>query len=243
MSRKTILNLAAAVTIGAASLASGSTYARGFGGGFGGGHFGGGHFGGGHFGGGNHFAGGSHFSGRGGRLIPILNPGHHPGWPGHPGHPHFPGGGWVWNHHHHWHWAFRGGSWVYIDDMIVGGAVDVSTPAPDLCTCLTKTYTQNGLVVFADICTKEAASASVSDSAADAMQAPTSGATQGPSSSTTPGPTSSATQGPTASATQGPTVGISKVPTSPNYAGRTYADYLAANPQAAQAVPQDQPKN
>ena len=27
------------------------------------------------------------------------------------------------------------------------------------CTCLTKTYTPDGLVMFADVCTKEAASA------------------------------------------------------------------------------------
>ena len=33
--------------------------------------------------------------------------------------------------------------------------------APGPCTCLTKTYTQDGLVVFADVCTKEAASAPV----------------------------------------------------------------------------------
>ena len=80
--------------------------------------------------------------------------------------------------------------------------------APGPCTCLTKTYTPSGLVVFADICTKESASASV-DGSADATQVPT-----------TPVAASA--------------VPMSVVPTAPNYAGRTYEDYLAANPQSAQ---------
>ena len=37
----------------------------------------------------------------------------------------------------------------------------VAAPVAGPCTCLTKTYTQEGLVVFADVCTKEAASARV----------------------------------------------------------------------------------
>ena len=36
-----------------------------------------------------------------------------------------------------------------------------AAPTPGPCTCLTKTYTQDGLVVFADLCTKESASAPV----------------------------------------------------------------------------------
>ena len=79
---------------------------------------------------------------------------------------------------------------------------------PGPCTCLTKTYTPSGLVVFADVCTKELASASV-DGSADATQVPTT---------------------PVAAMA----VPMSVVPTTPNYAGRTYEDYLAANPQAAQ---------
>jgi len=142
--------------------------------------------------------GGSHFSGAGAshfsrvshfpRLRDPRDPGHHIGL-----------------HEHHRHWAFRDGVWVEVDDAVA--AVPPATPAP--CTCLTKTYTPTGLVVFADICTKEAASAAV-DSTADAGQAPT----------TTP----VAAQSPTAS-------------TTPNYAGRTYQDYLAANPQAATQAP------
>jgi len=63
-----------------------------------------------------------------------------------------------------------------------------------LCTCLTKDYTQEGTVVFTDLCTKEMASAPVDGGPAKAseVQAPT------------------------------------------NFAGKTYQDYLAANPQAAQ---------
>jgi hypothetical protein len=112
-------------------------------------------------------------------------------------------------HEHHRHWAFRHGIWVEVED-VVADAVDVApaiTPGP--CTCLTKNYTPTGLVVFADICTKESASAPV-DSTADATQVPT-----------TPPPTAQAPAAATPS----------------NFAGRTYQDYLAANPQAAVQAP------
>jgi hypothetical protein len=36
---------------------------------------------------------------------------------------------------------------------------------------------------------------------------------------------------------------MSVVPTAPNYAGKTYDDYLAANPQAANPAPQGAQKN
>jgi hypothetical protein len=146
-------------------------------------------FGGG-FGGGRSFGGGGHFASAhvtrhgGGTSTPTPNP----GW-----------------HGHHGHWLFRGGRWIVLDDVVETPAV-VAAPGP--CTCLTKTYTPSGLVVFADICTKESASASV-DGSADATQVPT-----------TP-----------VAATAVP---MTVVPTTPNYAGRTYEDYLAANPQAAQ---------
>lgn len=103
---------------------------------------------------------------------------------------------------------FRGGRWIQGEDV---AAVDAAPVAPAVspgpCNCLTKTYTPTGLVVFADICTKESASAPAMDDTADAGQAPS-----------TPVP---------AKATP-----ISEVPTTPNYAGKTYDDYLAANPQA-----------
>ncbi len=63
------------------------------------------------------------------------------------------------------------------------------------CTCLTKSYTPEGIVVFKDLCTKEMASAPVEGAPAQ------SGEIQSPS----------------------------------NFAGKTYQDYLAANPQAQAA--------
>ncbi len=231
MSRKMLISLAAAA-IAVASFASQSADARGFGGfggggmgrvgGFGGGgisRIGGGGFGGGRF---------ASFTGHGGRIVPILPgppPGHRPPFvpiipihlpdpgPG-PGPGPFPGPHPIFppDHHHHHHWVFRGGVWVVIDDVteeVVPADVD-DGPAPGPCTCLTKTYTPSGLVVFADVCTKESASASVDASySAEATQVPT-----------TP-----------VAATAVP---MSVVPTTPDYAGRTYEDYLAANRQLAQ---------
>jgi hypothetical protein len=218
MSRKVILTLAAAATIAVAGLASNSSYARGFVGGHA-------------FGGGGHaFGGGGRTFGRIGGAGPVGhtggpighlrvsgNPGRvHPIFPGRPPghHPPIIIG---WHPHHHWHWVFRGGRWIDVDDVAVDTPVDVApvvaTPAPvsvpGPCTCLTKTYTPTGLVVFADVCTKESASAPATDDTADASQAPT-----------TP-----------VAATATP---MSQVPTTPNYAGHTYQDYLAANPQFAQ---------
>jgi hypothetical protein len=221
MSRKLILALAAAATVAVASLSSGSADARGFGGGgFGGGR---GFVGGGarSVGGGAMMArlpGGGHGGGNGGitPIRPIFPPrGGHPIIPiipiGH-GHP-----GWVFHHHDHGHWVFRFGRWIVVDDVVEAPATEVvTTPGP--CTCLTKNYTPSGLVVFADVCTKESASAAVYGSAGDASQAPTS-----PVAATT--------------------VPMTVVPTTPNYAGKTYDDYLAANPQAANSVPQGAQKN
>jgi hypothetical protein len=195
MSAKFIITLAAAATVAVAGLASSSpTYARGFGGG---GMFarGGGH------------AGAPRMMRTTGRtLTPIF-----PGRPRRPGRPPI----WVWHHHPH-HWVFHGGRWI-IEDVAVESPVTLApavSPAP--CTCLTKTYTPTGLVVFADVCTKESASAPATDDTADATQAPT---TAVPATATP----------------------IAQVPTTPNYAGRTYPDYLAANPQAAQPQASVQP--
>ncbi len=211
MSRNVIIALAAAAALAAPLLGSSASFARGFGGG--GMHFAG-HVGG--MGGGRavfahrdtgfHFRRVSHVS----RIHPIFRRRISKlcilGKPCPPGPPI-----WFWHHHHHhWHWVLRGGRWIEADDV---AAVDVTpvTPAvtPGPCTCLTKTYTPTGLVVFADICTKELASAPAADDTADASQAPS-----------TPVP---------AKATP-----IAEVPTTPNYAGKTYEDYLAANPQSAQ---------
>ena len=206
MSRKLILSLAAAATIAVASLSSGSADARGFAGGGG-------------FGGGHGFAGGRGFGG-GAEMARLPGGGHggccsvvKPIFPGHPilpgpfphGHP-----GWGFYPHGHNHWVFRFGHWIVVDDVVEEAPATVIAPAaiPGPCTCLTKNYTPSGLVVFADICTKESASAAVNGSAADASQAPT-----------TPVAANA--------------VPMTVVPTTPNYAGKTYDDYLAANPQAA----------
>ena len=201
MSRKAILSLATA-TIIAAGLASTAADARGFGGGFGGGHFASARS----LGGGNHLAG----RGNVGHLA-TLNPGRG-GRGGNPGHGKL--------HGHHPHRIFRNGIWIdvdgYVDDYV--DAPVVVTPGP--CTCLTKTYTRDGLVVFADVCTKEAASARVDGTAASAIEVPTDG--KATPSSNAPVDSKAITQ----------------QPTSPNYAGRTYADFLAANSQAASQAAQ-----
>ena len=204
MSRKVILSLATAATIITAGLASSAADARGGGGG--GGHSGGG---GAHFASGGH-VGGSHFSGSGGRGSRIASV-RNPGRGGHPGHGH-PGHWAHWNHHH---WVFRDGVWIDSDVgyEAVGETLVVAAPGP--CTCLTKTYTSAGLVVFADVCTKEAASARVDGNVTDATPAPT------------PTPSNAPVDDKASDATQ--------APTSSNYAGRTFQDFLAANAQAASA--------
>jgi hypothetical protein len=192
-SRTFIVSLATAATIGVASFTAIPAEARTFGGSFAGG---GGH---------------AH------TYVPASV--RLPGGPGNPGgnHPGLPGGHPpIWHPHPHWHghwfghWVFRDGVWVVGDDVPV---------APGPCTCLTKTYTPTGLVVFADVCTREAASARV-DGAADASPVP-------PDSSQTPKGSSLPPSGPA----------VSEAPTSPNYAGRTYQDFLAANVQASEQAP------
>ncbi len=139
MSRTLILTLAAAATITVASLASSASYARGFSGG-------------GHASVGGHVNVGGRVGGGRGRVA---------GNPGRPGHG-YAGRPGRWAYHGHGHSIFRGGRWIVVDP-VVGDAPDVApveaaaSPAP--CTCLTKTYTPDGLVMFADVCTKEAASA------------------------------------------------------------------------------------
>jgi hypothetical protein len=220
MSRKSLLTFAAAATLAAATLSTQSADAMGFGrGGFGGGagfarSVGRGpvlgpHFPVGHLGGGN------------GRIIPIFRGPRHPIVPivpipvnNHPIDPPIilPPPDRDHHHHHHHHWVFRGGHWILIDvddELVEASPVIAPAEVPGPCTCLTKTYTQTGLVVFADVCTKESASAPV-----DA--AVTGEATQEP---TTPVAASA--------------VPMSVVPTAPNYAGRTYEDYLAANGQSS----------
>jgi len=224
MSRKVILSLATAVTIAASAFASSAADARGFGGGGGGmGHV----VGIGRVGGAGSVGRIGRISGFGfGRIgrfhrvaggpFPILLP------PGRHG-PGLPPPRWL-HHHHHWHWWFRDGRWVVFEggvaEPVVGSyaAPVVSTPGP--CTCLTKSYTQDGMVVFADLCTKESAAAPVDGRAADATPAP-----QERSAPPAPPAEDKASD---ATPMQNPS----------NFAGRTYKDFLAANglpmPQGAQ---------
>ncbi len=96
------------------------------------------------------------------------------------GHPHF--------HNHVKYWHYRDYRYVrpvaYVRPVVAGP-----------CTCLTKDYTPEGIVVFKDLCTKEMASAPVDGGPAKASEA------EAPAS----------------------------------FAGKTYQDYLAANPQAQAA--------
>jgi hypothetical protein len=92
----------------------------------------------------------------------VRGPGGHPnGHPsGHPnGHPHF---------HHQVYWKhYR--EHVYVRPV----GYDVRAIEPGPCTCLTKNYTPEGIVVFQDLCTKEMASAPVAGSdQAQAEQGP-----------------------------------------------------------------------
>jgi len=208
MSRTLILTLAAAATITVASFASSSSYAHGFGGG---GHasFGGHASVGGHVGT-TRLNGGGRVAGNGGRTFNPGHPGHgYPGrgYPGRPGH---------WAGHPGGHWIFRGGRWIVVDPVVGGvdDAAPVSAAGPGPCTCLTKTYTQDGLVVFADVCTKEAASARVGG---------------GASSDATPVPPANTQSNDTAPVA--PAADATQAPTSTNYAGLTYQDFLAAQAQ------------
>jgi hypothetical protein len=119
-----------------------------------------------------------------GHNIPNSHPHPHPYSHPHP-HP---------NWHPNWH------PQVHFRPVYERGyvrTVGVAAPvAEGLCTCLTKGYTPDGLVVFKDLCTKEMASAPVNGAPGQASE------NQSPS----------------------------------NFAGKTYQDYLAANPQNSAAA-------
>jgi len=95
------------------------------------GHGGGGGGSGMHSGGGMHFAGGSLGRGDGGRI------GHR--------HPH---------HHPHWHVRYHHPIWVH---GVRTAEYSVARPVNGPCTCLSKEYTEDGRVLFKDLCTNEAA--------------------------------------------------------------------------------------
>ena len=82
------------------------------------------------------------------------------------GQPNRPGNHWRLHEHRHFvHWHNH--IWVRPVGYVSGVETAVQ-PGP--CTCLTKNYTPEGMVVFQDLCTKESASTPVAGSS-DAAQA------------------------------------------------------------------------
>ena len=65
--------------------------------------------------------------------------------------------------HWAWWWHYRHHRWAWGVPVIAGGVTYATTPsyatAPvtNTCNCLTKQYTQDGAVVFKDVCTNEMA--------------------------------------------------------------------------------------
>jgi len=74
----------------------------------------------------------------------------------------------YWNHYRHWHrpWTYGVGAVAATSYAVAPTTVG----AAPRCTCLTKEYTQDGLVVFQDVCTKEVASAPVGNTQAQVPQ-------------------------------------------------------------------------
>ena len=134
--KSTLLAVAASAALGLAMLAPTSASARGGGGG---GHGGGGMHGGGMHGGGMHGGG--------------MHGGHHGGGH-HVGHHH---------HHHHprWYVGYRRPIWYGVPAVGYAGYTVNTVARPVVasgpCTCLSKEYTQDGRVLFKDLCTNEAA--------------------------------------------------------------------------------------
>jgi hypothetical protein len=85
---------------------------------------------------------------------------------GNPGHPHI---NVHWRFHEHRHFVrWHNHIWVRPVGYAVRGVETAVQPGP--CTCLTKNYTPEGMVVFQDLCTKEMASAPA-DGTSDQAQA------------------------------------------------------------------------
>ena len=190
LNRNSIVALVALSAVGAVALASTSASARGFGGGgFGGGHNFGGGFG--HSMSMSHTTSFSRTSSLGhntgfnrsfaSRGVNHTTPtGHGPKVGGcHFGHC----GPGMHEHHknvwwgHHPHWGV--GDYPVVDGepgpvMVdrVAAPVSVNSAGPGPCTCLTKTYLDDGSVMFKDLCTKEAALATPDELKAQAQGAP-----------------------------------------------------------------------
>jgi hypothetical protein len=65
-----------------------------------------------------------------------------------------------WHQHRHWHVRWHR-PWIYGVGIAAAAAPAYAAVAPRPCTCLTKEYTQDNVVVFKDLCTKETAAAPV----------------------------------------------------------------------------------
>ncbi len=137
------------------------------------------------------------------KPIKPNNPGN-PGKPGKPGKPNDPGNMHGKDHHgHDWYGhtklVFIGGRWVY-------RPVEIVEPiATNLCTCLTKDYTPEGVVIFKDVCTKEVATTTVPGSPAAAAEAEAAK----------------------------PAMQSSEAPATNNFAGRSFEDFKAGQQTAA----------
>jgi len=127
--KSTILSLAAAATLGVLAISTTSASAFHFGGGVRAG--GGVHCNGGARFAGSHFAFHRNFAFR--RVVRVFPPRHH--WH------------WRWHHHYRPYWVAP----------VVAAGVATTYAATPTCNCLTKSYTQDGAVVFKDLCTKEMA--------------------------------------------------------------------------------------
>ena len=140
ITRKTALAFAAFLALGSMALVSNEASARSFGhgGGFSKGGFA-------KVGGGMKFGGG------------FKHPGFkHPGFK-HPGfkHPDWKFG----KHHHHWKWRYGFRRHYWVAPVVATGIATryVAQPTWNRCSCLTKEYTPEGVVVFKDLCTQEMA--------------------------------------------------------------------------------------
>lgn len=169
--RNTTLALAAIASLGIASLATtGSAEARGFGGGGGGFSRGGGgsHMAMRSMGGGRHMGGMRHI---GIRQVGIRQIGHRPHI--RIGHRHPNWCRWHGRCHVHVRWHRP---WLYAAPVAAVATTYAAAPVAPRCTCLTKEYTPDNLVVFTDVCTKEVASAPIGNTQAQLPlppQAPT----------------------------------------------------------------------
>jgi hypothetical protein len=84
----------------------------------------------------------------------------HKPWP-------FPHNNWCKWHYCGPHWVIGGGVGVGVVSTGVIASTPVAAAAPAPCTCLTKTYLQDGSVLFKDVCTTESAIAPADQKAAN----------------------------------------------------------------------------